>query len=302
MEVVAINGPGFDLASTGHDLAFYEAAKAQGKEWVALDVMSQGWDVDFKNALEAGLTCLFFQGYWAPAFSDPAEAISRANYGVDQLKTIGVPKGASLVLDFESVDVDEEEAILWVNAWSKAVDDAGYVPGIYVGVPQPISSANLYDALPYISHYWKSCSGSAADVAVRGYQIIQDACGQSIDGVAVDFDTATEDNLKSSAIGVMQVAKAVLSVVRKIWYLSGANALALASRQTKVPATILAAYNKLDPATPVEKIAVPMEVRVKSGDTLSGICARYGITDWENIAQINHINPNTLWVGQVIYL
>ena len=302
MEVVAISGPGFDLASTGHDLAFYEAAKTQGKEWVALDVMSQGWDVDFKNALDAGLTCLFFQGYWAPAFSDPAEAISRANYGVDQLKTVGVPKGASLVLDFESVDVDEEEAITWVNAWSKVVDDAGYVPGIYVGVPQPISSANLYDALPYISHYWKSCSGSAADVAVRGYQIIQDACGQSIDGVAVDFDTATEDNLKSSAIGIKEVAQAVLSVVRKVWYLSGANALAMAARQTKVPASILAAYNKLDTATPVEKISVPMEVRVQSGDTLSGICARYGITDWENIAQINHINPNRLWVGQVIYL
>jgi LysM repeat protein len=58
---------------------------------------------------------------------------------------------------------------------------------------------------------------------------------------------------------------------------------------------IYAGQKLLIPGTPQSD---SVEYKVKSGDTLSGIAAKYGVTTWE-IAQRNGLwNPNLLFVGQ----
>ncbi|ACV58538.1 glycoside hydrolase domain-containing protein [Alicyclobacillus acidocaldarius] len=114
---------------------------------------------------------------------------------INAAQNIGYLIGCNLWLDFEGIsDVSDITAIEWANDWFNAVQNAGYVPGIYVGEPEPLTSAQLYNDLNF-SHYWRSCSNSTPDVDVRGYQMIQTNCSTTVLGINVDLDTVQTDNL-----------------------------------------------------------------------------------------------------------
>ncbi len=74
-----------------------------------------------------------------------------------QLAEIGVPKGVTVWLDMEGLTAfhtDPKLLIAKVEAWAAPIVSAGYIAGLYVGVPQPLTSGELY-ALRGITRYWR---------------------------------------------------------------------------------------------------------------------------------------------------
>lgn len=84
---------------------------------------------------------------------------------VAQARAIGYPVGCCVVLDVEdqeSLDLGAAGLAAKIAAWAATVKSAGYVPSIYVGVPQPLSSEELW-RLPVV-RYWRGC-GRIVDAA-----------------------------------------------------------------------------------------------------------------------------------------
>lgn len=73
-----------------------------------------------------------------------------------QLAALGLPKGCTVWLDLEGLEAwktDPLKLIAMINAWADAISGAGYMPGLYVGAPQPLTSAELY-ALRVVRYWW----------------------------------------------------------------------------------------------------------------------------------------------------
>ncbi len=80
-----------------------------------------------------------------------------------QLQALGIPAGTTVFLDLEGLaafKADPVALIAKINAWADGIAAAGYVPGLYVGVPQPLTSQELY-ALR-VQRYWRG-QGSVRD-------------------------------------------------------------------------------------------------------------------------------------------
>lgn len=95
---------------------------------------------------------------------------------VARLTALQLPKGCTVWLDVEGERIcpPQIEPLLLqakINAWASAVIDAGYIAGLYVGAPQPLTSAELY-ALK-VTRYWKS----ASRILDRNGQLAEPACG-----------------------------------------------------------------------------------------------------------------------------
>ena len=75
---------------------------------------------------------------------------------VGQLAALGIPPGCTVWLDLEGLTAfhaDPPTLIAKINAWADGIAAAGYMPGLYVGSPQPLTSAELY-AL-HVTRYWR---------------------------------------------------------------------------------------------------------------------------------------------------
>jgi len=46
--------------------------------------------------------------------------------------------------------------IAWINSWLSAVNEAGFIGGVYFGVPQPVTASDAYNDLPDTTLFWKS--------------------------------------------------------------------------------------------------------------------------------------------------
>lgn len=149
-------------------------------------------DTDLSNALTNGFAVMMVEGFYSGMVSDYTGA-EWAQYAINAAQTIGYLTGCNLWLDLEGISNSANEVIPWANDWYDAVQSAGYVPGIYVGEPEPLTSSQLYYDLNF-SHYWRSCSGSTPNVDVRGYQMFQTQCNAVIAGISVDLDTVQTDN------------------------------------------------------------------------------------------------------------
>lgn len=80
-----------------------------------------------------------------------------------QLRALGIVAGVTVWLDLEGMAAFHAEPSVLIgkiNAWALAVEAAGYVPGLYVGVPQPLTSSEL-GALA-VKRYWRG-QGSVRD-------------------------------------------------------------------------------------------------------------------------------------------
>lgn len=72
------------------------------------------------------------------------------------LATLGIPAGATVWLDLEGLDAwntPSAQLSSLIEAWAAPMVAAGYIAGLYVGAPQPLTGKQLY-ALRGISRYW----------------------------------------------------------------------------------------------------------------------------------------------------
>ena len=75
---------------------------------------------------------------------------------VAQLQALGIPAGATVWLDLEGLKAwktSPPELIAKINAWADAILAGGWMPGLYVGAPQPLTSRELY-ALRVQRYWW----------------------------------------------------------------------------------------------------------------------------------------------------
>jgi hypothetical protein len=127
---------------------------------------------------------------WSPnqalGQQDGQEAVANA-------ETVGFPERVSLWCDLEGVKSSRQarEVIDYCEAWFKAVNAAGYIPGLFVGAGAILTGQQLYD-LPF-QHYWRSQS-RVPDIPNRGYQVIQLSPSLQLNGVWIDLDVALDDN------------------------------------------------------------------------------------------------------------
>lgn len=80
-----------------------------------------------------------------------------------QLRNLGIPGGATVFLDMEGLAAAHEDPVTLigkVNAWADGITAAGYLAGLYAGVPQPLTSDELWKLR--VSRYWKG-QGSLRD-------------------------------------------------------------------------------------------------------------------------------------------
>ncbi len=83
---------------------------------------------------------------------------------LEYLKRLGVAKGTTVWLDMEGPKAfksDPTMLIASINAWASAVVMEGYIAGLYVGAPQPLTSDELW-GLAKVTRYWKG-QGSTRD-------------------------------------------------------------------------------------------------------------------------------------------
>ncbi len=117
---------------------------------------------------------------------------------VAELQALGLPAGCTVWLDVESIgpSVTVQSLKDQINAWAKAVQSAGFMPGLYVGVGAQLTSVELYQLL--VVRYWHSLS----IILDRNGQPAAPACGWAMfqlyptttwEGVSVDMDFIQED-------------------------------------------------------------------------------------------------------------
>lgn len=74
---------------------------------------------------------------------------------IAQLRALGIPAGTTVWLDLEGLDAWNTPAadlMRLINAWARDIKAGGWLPGLYVGAPQPLSGPQLYSLGVY--RYW----------------------------------------------------------------------------------------------------------------------------------------------------
>jgi hypothetical protein len=149
------------------------------------------------NILGAGLGLMVVQHCDRQGWS-PTAALGNA-YGLaaaENATSVGLPSGVTIWLDLEGplASTPAENVIAFVNAWAGQVSTPGYnyVPGLYVGFQDILTSDQLYWRLR-LKSYWSSAS-TVPDVAQRGYCMIQSLAPSPVDGISIDRDVVQYDN------------------------------------------------------------------------------------------------------------
>lgn len=145
--------------------------------------------------LRAGLALMPVQHVSAPGWA-PTAALGN-QYGraaADDAQRVGFPSGINVWCDLEGAAACDgaDNVIAYCKAWDAAVSEAGYVAGLYVGASCLLSTTQLYD-LPF-KHYWQSES-QVPPVTQRGYQMVQSAVSQKVNGMSIDQDMTQADQL-----------------------------------------------------------------------------------------------------------
>lgn len=122
------------------------------------------------------------------------------NDEIGQLKALGFPPGNHVVLDMEGMaafKTDPPTLISKVNAWADGIRAAGYKPALYVGVPQPLTSAELW-ALR-VELYWRGQgsvrdrNNALAEPSGCGWGVIQAYPSTTRGNTWVDVNMVTQD-------------------------------------------------------------------------------------------------------------
>src|SRR5678815_2084683 len=78
---------------------------------------------------------------------------------VERAQALGLPLGTTLFLDLEgpkAYATPPAELVAKINRWALDVHTNGYVPGIYVASPQPLTTDELTNL--HVVRYWRAPS------------------------------------------------------------------------------------------------------------------------------------------------
>jgi hypothetical protein len=114
----------------------------------------------------------------------------------EQARLAGVTTGVTVFLDLEGItpDTDVATVIAYCNTWHKAVQAAGYHPGIYVGYGAILSATGLYRNLRF-DRYWGAYNLNRDQEPIKRGICMKQHSQQTIAGVTLDPDTVTQDAL-----------------------------------------------------------------------------------------------------------
>ena len=177
-----------------------------GYSFDVIDALGTGWDAEYRSAAALGMSVLLFQGFYQPFWSDPNQGTARGQLMVGNARSVGYPQGAQVFLNLENnltdgtSPVSRATMIQWVQNWAAAVTAAGYSAGVYVGVPQSLTSTDLESSLTNVGVFWRSASGTAPQTS-RGYVLRQPSISLSACGVTIDADTSAADAHGTGLVG-----------------------------------------------------------------------------------------------------
>lgn len=151
--------------------------------------------------LNAGLALSAVQHVAGSGWS-PSETLG-TTYGTNAVlnaTTVGLPAGMNIWCDLEGIasNTSAQNVIDYCNAWYNVVEQAGYIPGLYVGAECILTGEQLYENLKF-QHYWKSLS-TTPSIPTRGYQMVQSYESNLIDGLGIDIDTTQNDELGNAVL------------------------------------------------------------------------------------------------------
>lgn len=140
-----------------------------------------------KQLLDAGIA--FVPVTFAGEYNDgPDDEIA-------QIKALGIPAGTTVFVDLEGLSAAKADPVALaakINAWADGIRAAGYMPGLYVGVPQPFTEEELWHL--HVERYWRG-QGSVRDRFNKlseptgcGWCMTQVWPSEVVGGVLVDFD------------------------------------------------------------------------------------------------------------------
>lgn len=171
---------------------------------VAISLKSRGLDfvvrylgsvstMEISGILQAGLglelvTFAHSPG-WMPSATLGAQDGER---DVLQLKALGIPEEMVVWIDLEGSGGDAADTAAWVNARAKAIVNAGYVAGLYIGDRCVLDAAQLY-SLPNITRYWRGFNQGIPEPQCGFCQFQIFPANQTLAGVLVDFDFTQSD-------------------------------------------------------------------------------------------------------------
>ena len=130
---------------------------------------------------------------WGPGAGDRITAQTGHLAGQDAAgyaRWLGVTEGVHLWCDWEGARAMAAGAVngrAYLEGWAAAVLAGGYLAGLYVSLPQPLSGPQLYGLRGYDS-YWGAAQGSLPVPLPRGYAIQQELLTE-VAGIPCDPDT-----------------------------------------------------------------------------------------------------------------
>lgn len=147
-----------------------------------------------ETILDSGLALMPVQHVRSPGWTPSATTgETDGTRAASNATSAGLPPGLCLWCDLEGVKGTAADAIAHANAWTAAVRNAGYEPGLYVGAGVPLTATQLFRGLT-VTRYWRSFS-AVPNVARRGYQMLQLYPETTIAGIRVDLDVIQSDYL-----------------------------------------------------------------------------------------------------------
>ena len=147
---------------------------------------------EIDGILGAGLALMLVKEGTGNGNYTPANGTSDGNQTVQLARNLGIPSGMAIFVDVEDTGTSNANVQQYLTNWYAAVNEAGYVPAIYVGTAQ-FTGQQLYDDFLF-EHYWMAGEANLPFVYKRGYQMFQVGPGK-IDGQQVDNDLAQTDLL-----------------------------------------------------------------------------------------------------------
>lgn len=152
---------------------------------------------ELAGLLEAGLGVMLVQHVAPPAWM-PYAGLGHV-YGTraaEEAQLVGYPAGAVLWCDLEGVSARAEasDVIGYCNSWWRAVESAGYDPGLYVGDGPGLTGRELYHRLRF-ARYWAAYNLNRDQYpVVRGVQMQQrpyPGVDARVPGVPFQYDVDT---------------------------------------------------------------------------------------------------------------
>lgn len=119
---------------------------------------------------------------------------------IARLKALGIPAGVTVWLDLESESRDPAVVIAEINAWARAIATEGWQPGLYVGVPQPLTSDELWSLATV--RYWQGMGSTRdrrsalAEPTRCGWCMTQIFPSMTVGGVLIDWNMIGQDYLR----------------------------------------------------------------------------------------------------------